>query len=954
MRKFTSALLCIAIAAFSQNIVKNGGFDSEDNWSALDANGIPWSAVNMDGVSKATSMRIAMDPHHKASDMVQKVTCKPGHAYTLRAALKGDGTLPKVIARTGGVVLAELKGLEKNAKTWKYSAKNFKTPDDCRELEVVLSLEVIGKGGGVSAAVDDVSITEGVYAEEAGVEVGFKSLPPSENLALTKPYTISPAPNYGLCTDEDDKVQLTDGIFTDGYFWAQKSTVGWSNTNVVSITVDLGKVEPISGAMLSSAGGFAGVTFPDIVYVYASDDNKEWRIIGDLVEKSVPESGEPKHDEYNTFKFGTLNMPAKGRYVTFLVCGKMYTFIDEIEIYKGDASLLARNDLGKPVKSPQSHFSNLRIVARLEDDVKLLEKTAKECSLDISNELKAIKHKAITGEYGNMDDMVTIIPMFDVQREIFALNSKILRAKGFVKPQLWSNCRWDNLQPLDVPSKGAKAAFSCEMMRNEVRAETFNVLNPTDSSIVYNVKVTGFPEGARAVLHEVLFTDTKQLKCVSSALKPSNGTEMRLEVPAGTNRQIWLSFQRPNLKAGRYVGKATLTPEGKGLETLALDLVLVVHDLDFPEMPRLHLGGWDYVEDGANYYRAPGNIKSNLAMMRSIYVDSPWANPKIQPKGAKFNEAGNLVNADELDYTMWDEWVKLWVGARIYCVFMAVNNQFNGEQMGTARFNTMVGDYYKAFVAHAEAQGIKASQLLFLIYDEPYSPEADKIIIAWAKAMKPAVPDVNLFIDPIYKDPTKGLAELYDVNDIICPNTVFLISGGKPFKDFYMKYKEAGKKMALYSCSGPARLLDPVRYHRAQMWRAFEFDAFICGYWAFGCGGGIGDSWHAYKQRGTEYSPYFVSQTDTMPAKQSAGVQEGMQDFEILCMLRDRIAEFKKAGKDVAAAQKLLDGAVERALAVPPEAAAKDSGIIFWEVESDRSLMDTVRIEVTRMLESMK
>jgi hypothetical protein len=41
MRKFTSALLCIAIAAFSQNIVKDGGFDSEDNWSALDANGIP-------------------------------------------------------------------------------------------------------------------------------------------------------------------------------------------------------------------------------------------------------------------------------------------------------------------------------------------------------------------------------------------------------------------------------------------------------------------------------------------------------------------------------------------------------------------------------------------------------------------------------------------------------------------------------------------------------------------------------------------------------------------------------------------------------------------------------------------------------------------------------------------------------------------------------------------------
>ncbi|MBO4345826.1 MAG: discoidin domain-containing protein, partial [Victivallales bacterium] len=917
MRKNIGLLVCAAFAAFSQNLVKNGGFDGDEAWKALDGNKMAWSFVNMDGVSKATSMRIAMDHHHKASDMAQRVACKSGHAYSLRAALKGDGAIPKVTARMAdGTVLAEVKALEKDAKTWKYSVKSFKTPDGCGELDVVVSMDVTADNGGVLAAVDDISVTEGVFAEESGASVGFVSLSADENLALHKPYTMKPSPSYSLCTDENDRIQLTDGVFTEGYFWAQKSTVGWMDTNVVSVTVDLGRVEPIRGFMLSMAGGVAGVTFPDIVYVYASDDNKEWRIIGNLVEKSVPESGEPKHDEYNTFKFGTTSMPAKGRYVTFLVCGKMYTFIDEIEIYKGDASLLAENDLGKPVKSPQSHFSNLRIVARLEDDVKLLEKAAKECSLDISDELKAIKHKAITGEYGNMDDMVTIIPICDVQRDIFALNSRLLRAKGFAKPQLWSSCRWDNLQPMDVPPSKAKASFTCEMMRNEVRAETFNVLNPTDSSIVYNVKVTGFPEAARVDLREVLFTDTKQLKCVSGALKPGNGTSLAVEVPAGTSRQIWLSFNRPSLKAGRYKGKATLTPDGKGLKTLALDLELVVRDVDFPERPRLHLGGWDYVEDGANYYRAPGNIQSNLAMMRSIYVDSPWANPKIQPTGAKFNEAGNLVNAEELDYTMWDNWVKLWVGARIYCVFMAVGNSFGGEPMGTARFNTMVGDYYKAFVAHAEAQGIKASQLLFLIYDEPYSQEADRIIIAWAKAMKPAVPDVNLFIDPIYRDPTKGLAELYDVNDIICPNTVFLIEGGKPFKDFYMKYKEAGKKMALYSCSGPARLLDPIRYHRAQMWRAFEFDAFICGYWAFGCGGGIGDSWASYTQSGTEYSPYFVSQTDTMDAKQSAGVQEGMQDFEILCMLRDRISEFKKAGKDVSAAQKLLDGAVERALAV--------------------------------------
>jgi hypothetical protein len=49
----------------------------------------------------------------------------------------------------------------------------------------------------------------------------------SRNIALHCPYTLQPAPNYRYCTDPDDRIQLTDGNYTQGYFWTQKSTVGW-------------------------------------------------------------------------------------------------------------------------------------------------------------------------------------------------------------------------------------------------------------------------------------------------------------------------------------------------------------------------------------------------------------------------------------------------------------------------------------------------------------------------------------------------------------------------------------------------------------------------------------------------------------------------------------------------------------------------------------------------------
>ena len=80
--------------------------------------------------------------------------------------------------------------------------------------------------------------------------------PSRENLALGKAYQLSPPPSYQYCTDADDDKQLTDGTYTAGYFWTQKSTVGWYLYSP-QITVDLGRPEPIDGIMINCPGGGA-------------------------------------------------------------------------------------------------------------------------------------------------------------------------------------------------------------------------------------------------------------------------------------------------------------------------------------------------------------------------------------------------------------------------------------------------------------------------------------------------------------------------------------------------------------------------------------------------------------------------------------------------------------------------------------------------------------------------
>ena len=98
------------------------------------------------------------------------------------------------------------------------------------------------------------------------------------NLALRKNYTLWPKPNYHLCTDKSDVIQLTDGR-TSGSRWTDKSTVGWQKAEpAVEIVIDLGKKSAIYEVRIHTiGGGFADVEFPEFAAVLLSDNGREFR-----------------------------------------------------------------------------------------------------------------------------------------------------------------------------------------------------------------------------------------------------------------------------------------------------------------------------------------------------------------------------------------------------------------------------------------------------------------------------------------------------------------------------------------------------------------------------------------------------------------------------------------------------------------------------------------------------
>ena len=173
------------------------------------------------------------------------------------------------------------------------------------------------------------------------------------------------------------------------------------------------------------------------------------------------------------------------------------------------------------------------------------------------------------------------------------------------------------------------------------------------------------------------------------------------------------------------------------------------------------------------------------------------------------------------------------------------------------------------------------------------------------------------------------------------------VAQGKPYADFYVKQREAGRELWFYTCSGPGRLLDPYACHRMQPWFCWKYGAKGSCFWAFGDSSDA-SSWNEYISKSGAYTPLFLDARTVTEGKHMEAIREGMEDYEYLRMLRDRVVELQQKGAKgdaVAAAEALLASAAERVTAC-----LKQPYDINWKEPKDRSIADRVRVEILTAL----
>jgi len=786
-----------------------------------------------------------------------------------------------------------------------------------------------------------------------------------ENLARGKPYTLTPRPDYSHCTDPGDKTQLTDGVYTRGYFWTQGSTVGWRLGAAKFVSIDLGREYPIRGVSWSTAAGVAGVEWPDALFVYVSPDGKRWFGLGDLVQASARKA-KPPTGTYATHVYWTDALRTHGRYVTIAALARgPYLFADEIEVFRGPDALLSVPYPGPAEPSVEGAMASRQIrrlvQAQLRRDLAAARADLKACAAPPDRKAAlAAQADDLARHIDAMppvpaDGFRAVLPMTPLEREIFRLQAAVWRAQGKPLLRVWKTHRWDPLAPSAEPAIDAPSPVCrVNMMAGETRGDILNLTGAGPGDATVRLRVEGLPGGTNPpylTVHEVLHVGTRHFVAVAAALPQAkrDGGGWTVRVPSGMTRQVWFSFNSSSIRPGTYQGNVILD-DGEAKQVVPVHLK--VYPLRMPDAKTLRLGGWSYTNGTGSYGVTPTNRDAFIAHLRAHGVNAPWATSAAMPPGT-FDATGAMTQKP--DTANFDAWVRQWPGAARYMVFASVGSyssvrsSFAGSEVGTPLFEKKVAAWIRFWARHMRDLGLTADQLGLLLVDEPNRKEQYDVIRAWAEIIQKTEPDVIVWEDPCPRD-WDGFDAMARSVDVLTPNRSHWLMRDEAFRSRFREQRKAGRRLGFYSCAGPARTFDPYAYYLLQHWQCFKEGATWSGFWAFGDNAGQ-SCWNEYLAGGNgPYCPVYLDETSVTGAKYMEAIGEGVQDYEVLVMLRDRIAAVEKAGKNppaLARAKALLAGACDRVLA-----GATTQGY-RWDAPKDRSVADAVRIEILEALTAL-
>ncbi len=762
-----------------------------------------------------------------------------------------------------------------------------------------------------------------------------KPVSAAKNLALRKACTFLPKPNYRLCTDGSDVIQLTDGR-TFGSQWTKKSTVGWEKAEpAVEIVMDLGQRSAVYEVRIHTVGGGrADVEFPEFAAVLLSNDGRVFQFAGLISSKELQNvRGSGYRGVPRMLKAGNIN--AAGRYVKLVIKPKQrYVFLDEVEVFGDSLSAAKKTQLRNNL---EVFKTSKELLKRVDDYVQLSENTAatvksvkenrsklpSELSEEILAELKILAKKV---------DMPTnkIYPaneLLGIRGQLGKIRAGIYKAvygKPFVcLPANPMEIVFEKEMLLREHLKGAPLRgnqLDIRLWQNEYESAAFNIVNCSDEAITTAVSISPLmgPDGKKAdsnktfTVRRAIYVKGSTVGSIADALVLQ--AERPFTLQPGELTQIWLTIFNPTLTAGKYkgaIGISAKTAKPKALLIESIAVAIEVQKKEFPENFALSTCNWGCYRVASMSETAKDFYSHRINVCLINVGDIPFPRSASDRPGV-FRKP---------DFTKMDTVIQTHNYARTYLLFL----NFRSDKKDYGRFGKWMTPGWKAafsswlkkLAAHLKDVGVGYDKWALHPFDESLCDEYYEL----ARLVKSIDPKIRLYANSFGKGP-KQFMRFRELIDIWCLQE----SHCERYPKWLQIIKGFGRKVWTYECLGPAKAKDPYSYYRLMPWRAFKRGQTGAGFWVYHDGlnyKNVAVPWDdTLKPRGyygvvygAQTSPVGKLAENIVSSRRWEAWREGVEDYQYLYELRQAINKAKtKDPKMARTAQETLERQVNRVL----------------------------------------
>ena len=512
--------------------------------------------------------------------------------------------------------------------------------------------------------------------------------------------------------------------------------------------------------------------------------------------------------------------------------------------------------------------------------------------------LEALKGRLIyvaTENKENVDEISAIIRSAERLQKLAVAGEALAADRSFFA---WSFSPWawfDPIETLATP-KDRTRELDAELCMGEYESIAVNITNVTSRTLELRIladELSGekkYSAGQHLQFRRAVPLYSIRREPIADALPLLDEAQL-LTVPPLETRQLWITVNAIDMTPGDYLSKIRIKSIEPDPSLVTLPLRIKVHDLALPQPGPLRFCVWAHDAGHAPEYELKDLIEHGVTVHFGVL-------PKAQ-----CNAAGELVGT--IDFADHDAVVKRLAPHGII-MFLSPQSGLSGQPFLSDAWSKAFIQYLRTWIAHLKELGLSYEDWAFYPYDEPSSPHGKTIrnLVKVAKLIRQADPKALIYTDPTSGTTMESINMLSGLIDIWCPSDELI---ARFDGDLISILKPLAKEVWFYAASGRSRTLSPLGLYRQRFWYAWNAGLTGAGWWTYYYGDYL---WDGPNPSGDYFSTVYTAPGAIVTSKRWEAAREGMEDYEILFLLKQEISRAKEAGADrqlIREAEKLLD-----------------------------------------------